>query len=73
MFYSAKRIIAAMIAVLITITGNMDFAEVFLKPETVMAEYYVSTTGNDSNAGTAEAPFATLLTVILQVKSWEQL
>lgn len=60
MFFTAKRIIATMLTLLMTLTGNIDFAGVVFKPETVMAEYYVSTTGNDSNAGTAESPFATI-------------
>lgn len=60
MFFTAKRIIATMLTLLMTLTGNIDFAGVIFKPETVMAEYYVSTTGNDSNAGTAESPFATI-------------
>ena len=49
-----------MIALLMSVTGNIDFAGVIFRPETVMAEYYVSTTGDDRNAGTAEAPFATI-------------
>ena len=60
MFFTAKRIIATMLTLLMILTGNFDFAGVIFKPETVMAEYYVSTTGNDSNAGTVESPFATI-------------
>ena len=60
MFYTMKKIIASMIAILLTITGNIDFAGVILKPETVMAEYYVSNNGNDSNDGTEDKPFATI-------------
>ena len=51
MFYTMKKIIASMIAILLTITGNIDFSGVILKPETVMAEYYVSNNGDDSNDG----------------------
>lgn len=60
MFYTMKKIIASMIAILLTITGNIDFAGVILKPETVMAEYYVSNNGDDSNDGTKDRPFATI-------------
>ena len=60
MFYTAKKIIASMIAVLITVTGNVDFAGIIFKPETVMAEYYVSTSGDDRNNGAKETPFATI-------------
>ncbi len=60
MFYTFKKIIASMIAIFLTVTGNIDFAGVIFKPETVMAEYYVSNNGNDSNDGTKDRPFATI-------------
>ncbi|MBO7319184.1 MAG: right-handed parallel beta-helix repeat-containing protein [Clostridia bacterium] len=60
MFYTMKKIIASMIAILLTITGNIDFAGVIFKPETVMAEYYVNNNGDDSNDGTKDRPFATI-------------
>ncbi len=60
MFYTAKKIIAAMIALIITVTGNIDFAGVIIKPENIMAEYYVSLSGNDNNNGSKDSPFLTI-------------
>lgn len=60
MFLTLKRIIATMSAIIMTITGYIDFANIILKPEAVMAEYYVSVSGDDSNGGSKDAPFATI-------------
>ena len=47
MFLTLKKIIAAMAAVIMTITGYLDFANVIIRPEAVMTEYYVSASGDD--------------------------
>ncbi len=60
MFYTMKKIIASMLALLMTIMGNIDFAGVIVKPENIMAEYYVSLSGNDNNNGSKESPFLTI-------------
>ncbi len=60
MFYTMKKIIASMLALLMSIMGYVDFAGVVIKPENIMAEYYVSNNGNDSNDGTKDKPFATI-------------
>ena len=60
MFLALKKMIAAMVAIIMTITGYLDFADVIIKPDAVMAEYYVSVNGDDNNVGTDEAPFATI-------------
>ncbi len=60
MFYGIKKVIAAMIALIITLTGNIDFAGVIIKPENIMTEYYVSLSGNDNNDGSKESPFLTI-------------
>ncbi len=60
MFYNAKRIITIMVAFFVTATGCTNFTSVIYKPQKIMAEYYVSVDGSDSNTGTAEAPFATI-------------
>ncbi|MBR5826697.1 MAG: hypothetical protein IKY78_06405, partial [Clostridia bacterium] len=60
MFLALKKMIAAMVAIIMTITGYLDFADVIIKPDAVMAEYYVSVNGDDNNVGTCEAPFATI-------------
>lgn len=60
MFYTLKKIIASMIAIIMTITGNIDFAGVIFRPQDVMAEYYVSVDGDDNNDGSKETPFATV-------------
>lgn len=60
MFYFLRRIIASVVAIIMTVAGNVDFANVIFKPDTIMAEYYVSTMGNDDNDGTVDNPFATI-------------
>lgn len=60
MFYTMKKIIASMLALLMSIMGYVDFAGVVIKPENIVAEYYVSNNGNDSNDGTKDKPFATI-------------
>ena len=60
MFLALKKMFAAMVAIIMTITGYLDFADVIIKPDAVMAEYYVSVNGDDNNVGTDEAPFATI-------------
>lgn len=60
MFYTMKKIIASMLALLMSFMGYVDFAGVVIKPENIMAEYYVSNNGNDSNDGTKDKPFATI-------------
>ncbi len=60
MFYTLKRILATMIALIMSIMGNIDFAGVLIKPENTMAEYYVSLSGDDNSNGSKETPFATI-------------
>ena len=60
MFYTFKKIIASMVAIIMTLTGNIDFAGVIFRQEEVMAEYYVSVDGDDNGDGSTEAPFATV-------------
>ena len=60
MFYTFKRLFAAMLAVVMSLTAGIDFAGVIIKKEPVMAEYYVSVDGDDTADGSKEAPFATI-------------
>ena len=60
MFYNTKRIMAYFLAIIISVTGCIDFAGLINRSGTVMAEYYVSVDGSDSSDGTKEAPFATI-------------
>ena len=60
MLLTLKKIIATMAAIIMTITGYLDFADVIIKPEAVMAEYYVSLNGDDNGVGSKDAPFATV-------------
>lgn len=58
--YGIKKIIAAMIAIIMSVLGTVDFLGVINKECPVMTEYYVSLTGDDSNDGSKDAPFATI-------------
>ncbi len=60
MFYGIKKIITAMIVFIMSVMGTVDFAGVINKEGPVMTEYYVSMTGDDSNDGSKDAPFATI-------------
>lgn len=60
MFYTIKTIIASLVAVVMTIAGGIDFCNIIFRPDEIMAEYYVSVSGSDSNAGTKDSPFATI-------------
>ena len=60
MLYTIKTIIASLIAIIMTVAGNVDFANVIFKPDTIMAEFYVSVSGNDNNDGSESNPFATI-------------
>lgn len=60
MLYTIRKIIATMISLLISFGTGIDFAGVINKPEPIMAEYYVSLSGDDSNDGSESAPFLTL-------------
>lgn len=60
MFYTLKKIIASMIAIVMTVTGYIDFAGVIVKDKDIMSEYYVSVSGDDNAEGTKESPFATI-------------
>ena len=60
MFYTMKKIIATLVALIMTSMGNIDFAGIIFKPENIMAEYYVSLSGNDNNDGSMESPFLTI-------------
>lgn len=60
MFYTLKKIIASIVALVISVMGNIDFAGVIIKNENIMAEYYVSLSGDDNGNGSKEAPFATV-------------
>ena len=53
MLYTFRRIIAAILSVILTMTGY------FAQPKKPMAEFYVSVDGNDAGTGTKESPFAT--------------
>ena len=54
MAYFFRQIIAAVLSVIMSLTGFVS------KPSKPMAEFYVSVDGSDSHAGTKERPFATL-------------
>ena len=54
MVYLFRKILAALLSFVLSMTG---FAA---KPQTPMAELYVSVSGSDSNTGAEDSPFASL-------------
>ncbi len=54
MFYGIKKIIAIIAAFLISVIG------IATPQADIMAEYYVSVNGSDSNTGSKDSPFATI-------------
>lgn len=60
MIYTFRKIIATMIAMLMTLSGTLDFAGIIHKNEPAMNVYYVSTNGDDNNSGSSDSPFLTI-------------
>ena len=54
MLYTFRRILAALLSVLLTVSGYVA------KPQKPMASFYVSVNGSDTNTGMRDSPFRTI-------------